>query len=117
MRIARFSDGTNPVYGALEEGSKRIVGLKGDPLFSPVEPSGQIYELDEVRLLSPVIPRSKVVGIGNNYSDTPIPLDERPEPPIFLKANTSTRLRSPRGRTTWSLRASSPSSSSPWPRT
>ena len=89
MRIARFSDGTNPVYGALEEGSKRIVGLKGDPLFSPVEPSGQIYELDEVRLLSPVIPRSKVVGIGNNYSDTPIPADERPEPPMFLKANTS----------------------------
>ena len=44
MRIARFSDGTNPVYGALEEGSTRIVGLKGDPLFSPVEPSGQIYE-------------------------------------------------------------------------
>ena len=73
MRIARFSDGTNPVYGALEEGSTRIVGLKGDPLFSPVEPSGQIYELDEVRLLSPVIPRSKVVGIGDNYSDTPIP--------------------------------------------
>ena len=89
MRIARFSDGTNPVYGALEEGSTRIVGLKGDPLFSPVEPSGQIYELDEVRLLSPVIPRSKVVGIGDNYSDTPIPADERPEPPIFLKANTS----------------------------
>ena len=84
-----FSDGTNPVYGALEEGSKRIVGLKGDPLFSPVEPSGQIYELDEVRLLSPVIPRSKVVGIGNNYSDTPILADERPEPPMFLKANTS----------------------------
>ena len=89
MRIARFSDGTNPVYGALEEGSKRIVGLMGDPLFSPVEPSGQIYELDEVRLLSPVIPRSKVVGIGNNYSDTPIPADEHPEPPMFLKANTS----------------------------
>ena len=89
MRIARFSDGTNPVYGALEEGATRIVGLKGDPLFSPVEPSGQIYELDEVRLLSPVIPRSKVVGIGNNYSGVPVPADERTEPPIFLKANTS----------------------------
>ena len=88
MRIARFSDGTNPVYGALEEGSTRIVGLKGDPLFSPVEPSGQIYELGEVRLLSPVIPRSKVVGIGNNYSGAPIAADERTEPPIFLKANT-----------------------------
>lgn len=89
MRIARFSDGTNPVYGALEEGSTRIVGLKGDPLFSPVEPSGQIYELDEVRLLSPVIPRSKVVGIGNNYCDVAVPAHERIDPPIFLKANTS----------------------------
>lgn len=76
------------MYGALEEGSNRIVGLKGDPLFSSVEPSGQIYELDEVRLLSPVIPRSKVVGIGNNYSDTPIPPEERKEPPIFIKPNT-----------------------------
>ena len=89
MRIARLSDGTNPVYGALEEGSTRIVGLKGDPLFSPVEPSGQIYELDEVRLLSPVIPRSKVVGVANNYSDTPIRAEERSEPPLFIKANTS----------------------------
>ena len=66
MRIARFSDGTNPVYGALEEGSTRIVGLKGDPLFSPVEPSGQIYELDEVSMLSQVMQRPTVVGMGDN---------------------------------------------------
>ena len=35
MRIARFSQGSSIHYGALEDESTRIVGLKGDPLFSP----------------------------------------------------------------------------------
>ncbi len=51
MRIARFSDGTNRSMVS-EEGSSGIAGPKGDPLFSPVEPSGQISRADEVRLLS-----------------------------------------------------------------
>ena len=69
MRIVRFSDGESPRYGALEEGSSRIVVLKGDPLFSEIEPDGRIVELEEVRLLSPVIPRSKVIGIGTNFGE------------------------------------------------
>lgn len=90
MRIARFSQGSSIHYGALEDESTRIVGLKGDPLFSPVEPSGQIFELDEVRLLSPVIPRSKVIGLGGNY---PAPGEQRSEDParpsVFFKPNTA----------------------------
>lgn len=91
MRIVRFSDGTNPRYGALDDGSDRIVVLKGDPLFSPVEPSGQIVELDDVRLLSPVIPRSKVVGVGKNYADHAREMGGEPpaEPILFFKPNTS----------------------------
>ena len=89
MRIVRFSDGSSPCYGALDDGSTRIVGLKGDPLFAAVEPSGRVFELDEVRLLSPVIPRSKVVGVAGNYSDEPVPDAGRTRPPLFLKANTS----------------------------
>ncbi|WP_026460083.1 fumarylacetoacetate hydrolase family protein [Schaalia suimastitidis] len=92
MRIVRFSDGDSPAYGALEDGSNRIVVLKGDPLFNPVEPSGRIVELDEVRLLSPVIPRSKVIGIGNNFGTEPRVAgspEPSPYPPIFLKPNTS----------------------------
>lgn len=91
MRIARFSVGDAIHYGALEDGSQRIVGLKGDPLFSTVEPSGKIFELDEVRLLSPVIPRSKVIGLGMNYygSDGQ-PTEHTPDHPImFFKPNTS----------------------------
>ena len=91
MRIVRFSDGTTPRYGALDDGSDRIVVLKGDPLFSPVEPSGQIVELDEVRLLSPVIPRSKVVGVGKNYADHAREMGSEPpsSPILFFKPNTS----------------------------
>ena len=91
MRIVRFSDGDSPRYGALEEDSTRVVVLKGDPLFSPVEPSGQIVELEEIRLLSPVIPRSKVVGVGKNYADHAREMGgEVPDHPIlFLKPNTS----------------------------
>ena len=89
MRIVRFSDGSSPCYGALDDGSTRIVGLKGDPLFAAVEPSGRVFELDEVRLLSPVIPRSKVVGVAGNYSDQPVPDADKTRPPLFLKANTS----------------------------
>ncbi|MDN5964444.1 MAG: fumarylacetoacetate hydrolase family protein [Actinomyces sp.] len=91
MRIVRFSDGGSPRYGALEDDSTRVVVLKGDPLFSPVEPSGQIAELEEIRLLSPVIPRSKVVGVGKNYADHAREMGgEAPDHPIlFLKPNTS----------------------------
>lgn len=91
MRIVRFSDGHSPRYGALEEGSTRIVVLKGDPLFNTVEPDGRIVELDEVRLLSPVIPRSKVIGFGKNYAEHAREMGgEAPEKPVvFLKPNTS----------------------------
>ncbi|QWW19091.1 fumarylacetoacetate hydrolase family protein [Schaalia sp. 19OD2882] len=91
MRIVRFSDGGSPLYGALEDDSARIVGLKGDPLFSPVEPSGRLFDLEEVRLLSPVIPRSKIVGIGKNYAEHAREMGGEPptEPVVFLKPNTS----------------------------
>lgn len=91
MRIVRFSDGSSPKYGLLKDDSTWVFVLKGDPLFSPAEASGEVFELDEVRLLSPVIPRSKVVAVGKNYADHVSEMDsEIPEEPIlFLKPNTS----------------------------
>lgn len=91
MRIVRFSDGSEPKYGLMKDDSSRIFVLRGDPLFSEVQVSGEVFELDEVRLLSPVIPRSKVVGVGRNYQDHIFEMDaDTPEEPIlFLKPNTS----------------------------
>ena len=47
--------------------------------------------LDDARLLAPVIPRSKVIGIGRNYAEHAAELgNEVPaEPLVFLKPNTS----------------------------
>lgn len=66
MKIVRFRIDDSLIYGALEDGSERLVALKGDPLFQKAEPSGQLYNLEEARLLSPVIPRSKVVSCFQN---------------------------------------------------
>lgn len=65
--------------------------LRGDPLFSPIEPTGEVADLGEVRLLSPVIPRSKVVCVGKNYAAHAREMgSEVPEEPvIFLKPNTA----------------------------
>lgn len=91
MRIVRFSDGDNPKYGVVKDDSDRIFVLRGDPLFSPIEPSGEVFDLSEVRLLAPVIPRSKVVGVGRNYEDHAEEMGaETPrEPQLFLIPNTA----------------------------
>ncbi|GAB2968575.1 fumarylacetoacetate hydrolase family protein [Actinotalea caeni] len=91
MRIARFTTGDDPRYAVVEEGSDDLVVLSGDPLYSPLEPTGQRVPLDSARLLAPVIPRSKVIGIGRNYAEHAAELgNEVPaEPIVFLKPNTA----------------------------
>ena len=91
MRIVRFSDGSTPKYGFLKDGSTRIFVLRGDPLFAQIELSGEVFELDEVRLLSPVIPRSKVVGVTRNYAGRAeeVGAEISEEPIFFIKPNTS----------------------------
>lgn len=91
MRIARFTTGSDPRFAVVEEDSDDLVVLAGDPLYSPLEPTGERVPLDEVRLLSPVIPRSKVIGVGRNYAAHAAELgNEVPEKPLlFLKPNTA----------------------------
>lgn len=77
MRIARFTrDGMEPTYGIIElavddgDHPDTIASLTADPLAGvPVNYTGERFHLDDVRLLSPVIPRSKIIGIGKNYAD------------------------------------------------
>jgi 2-keto-4-pentenoate hydratase/2-oxohepta-3-ene-1,7-dioic acid hydratase in catechol pathway len=65
--------------------------VEGDPLINPLAPTGVAIPLAEAKLLTPVIPRSKVIGIGRNYADHAAELgNEVPaEPLVFLKPNTS----------------------------
>ncbi len=100
MRIARFTTGDEPRYGVvtgevdefgIPDDDCKIVVLEGDPLHVGVNPTDQELRLADVRLLAPVIPRSKVVGIGRNYAAHAEELgNEVPgEPLMFLKPNTS----------------------------
>ena len=100
MRIARVSAGDDPFYGVVvgdvdEYGQpaedSMVVALAGDPLYAGVQPTDREHRLADVRLLAPVLPRSKVVGIGRNYAAHAAETgNEAPaEPLIFLKPNTS----------------------------
>ena len=101
MRIARFKapDGTitfGVVDDAEQGGGEELVELVADPLVAGYETTGRRFAVDDVSLLAPVIPRSKVVCVGKNYLDHVTEMQDRgmgagapEEPLLFLKPNTS----------------------------
>ena len=91
MRIARFTTGDDPIYGLVDGAGEKIAEITGDPLYTRIELTGRTYAVDDVRLLAPVIPRSKVIGIGKNYHDHAKEMGgEAPtEPLMFLIPNTA----------------------------
>jgi len=96
MRIVRFSPGpdaglgTDPLFGILEDDGLIHV-ITGDPIYSGIQKTAATIELGKVRLLAPIIPRSKVVCVGKNYADHAAGMGGvvPDEPIIFLKPNTS----------------------------
>ncbi len=94
VRIARFTTGNDPRYALVQHEEDRtfLAVLTGDPLSTPVAPTGERIELgDGVRLLAPVIPRSKIVAVGRNYPDHAKEMGtELPSRPLlFFKPNTA----------------------------
>jgi 2-keto-4-pentenoate hydratase/2-oxohepta-3-ene-1,7-dioic acid hydratase in catechol pathway len=100
VRIARFTTGEDPQYGVVTgevdqfgqpDENSVVVALAGDPLYVGIKLLEQEHRLADVRLLAPVLPRSKVVGIGRNYAAHAAELghDLPTEPLMFLKPNTS----------------------------
>jgi 2-keto-4-pentenoate hydratase/2-oxohepta-3-ene-1,7-dioic acid hydratase in catechol pathway len=100
VRIARFTTGDDPRFGVVsgdldehgELSPDAVVSvLKGDPMYTGIDPSGEQLAVADVRLLAPVIPRSKVVAIGRNYAAHAAEMGgEVPaEPLMFIKPNTS----------------------------
>jgi len=96
MRIVRFAPpqgsklGSDPHFGIMED-ETTVRAIASDPLYAGIFKEDETFSLDEVRLLAPVIPRSKVVCVGKNYADHAAEMGgEVPEEPIiFIKPNTS----------------------------
>jgi 2-keto-4-pentenoate hydratase/2-oxohepta-3-ene-1,7-dioic acid hydratase in catechol pathway len=100
VRIARFTTGDDPRFGivtgdvddyGIPDEDSVITALVGDPLYVGLQPVDEQVRLSDARLLSPVLPRSKVVGIGRNYAAHAAEMgSELPDEPLmFLKPNTS----------------------------
>ncbi|GAB3259406.1 fumarylacetoacetate hydrolase family protein [Alteromonas gracilis] len=100
MRICRFTTGDDPRFGVLTgevdgqgipDEDAVVVALTGDPMYVGLTLTEEEFKLDDVRLLAPVLPRSKVIGIGKNYAAHAAEMGgEVPEEPLmFLKPNTS----------------------------
>lgn len=99
MQVARFSHGDTIAFGIIDESSEtaelEVVELVADPMFAGYDTTGRRLSLSEVKLLAPVIPRSKIVAVGKNYHDHIAEMREvtggeaQQDPLLFLKPNTS----------------------------
>ena len=88
MRIARFSLNGEPRFGIVD--GPELVVLKGHPLVSGYDTTGERVPLKDVKLLAPTIP-SKIVCIGKNYADHVAEMGREinPEPTIFFKPSSA----------------------------
>jgi 2-keto-4-pentenoate hydratase/2-oxohepta-3-ene-1,7-dioic acid hydratase in catechol pathway len=91
MRIARYAWEGGARYGVVE--GTEVLELPGHPFLAPGEPlvtTGEVRDLDTLRLLTPVVP-GKVIGIGKNYADHAAEMGGAPpeQPLVFLKPPTA----------------------------
>ena len=105
MRIARFTTGDEPSYGVVVGDLDKfgqpvedavVVELAGDPMYVGTRLLEKEHRLADVKLLAPVLPRSKVVGVGKNYAAHATEMavaglgaEQPADPLLFLKPNTS----------------------------
>ncbi|MDD4876303.1 MAG: fumarylacetoacetate hydrolase family protein [Dehalococcoidales bacterium] len=87
MKIVRFAIDKKARYGILYGETIHVIE---DKPYRSIKPSGQTYELNEVKLLSPCQP-SKIVALGLNYHSHAKEMHARlPDAPlIFLKPSTA----------------------------
>ncbi len=84
MKIARISLESGPRFAQIDPGSGNYRVLAGDPLYQGVAYTGQVFSAADVRPVSPVLPRSKVVVFDSG--DAPCGAGEDS---MYLKPNTS----------------------------
>jgi len=88
MRLVRFVYGDRIAHGVLDGGD--VVRILEGTFFENPVPTGEEVALDDIRLLSPVLP-SKVVCVGKNYEDHAAEFGGTvpEEPLLFLKPTTA----------------------------
>ncbi|GIX47815.1 MAG: hypothetical protein KatS3mg131_2026 [Candidatus Tectimicrobiota bacterium] len=87
MKFARFAVNGTVKYGIVD--GDQLREIRGD-LFGDHTPTGTVYRLDAVKLLTPCVP-SKILALGLNYAlhvqESKRPMPKQPEP--FFKVPSS----------------------------
>ncbi|MCI7550819.1 MAG: fumarylacetoacetate hydrolase family protein [Actinomycetaceae bacterium] len=86
MKIARLSLPQGPRFATFDEETGTYHVLAGDPMYSGFEYSGQVLHPRDVKLVAPMIPRSKVVGFGGIIDEGVNSVDQLF---TFIKPNTA----------------------------
>ena len=89
MKIARLSLDQGPRFAVVDEATGNYRVLADDPLYSQIQPTGQIVAAADANLVAPMLPRSKVIGFGDNYNRPDFRPDTGKVPTTFLKPNTA----------------------------
>src|SRR5699024_3594738 len=76
-------------YGVVEDGT--ITMLANEPLYAGIVPTTETQQLRDLQLVTPVIPRSKWVGVGRNWPAHARErgIDVRSSALLFFKPNTA----------------------------
>ena len=64
MKIVRYESNQSVTYGVLEQNTSIVKELYGDP-FAKIEFSGKEIDMNEIKIVSPVVP-SKIICVGLN---------------------------------------------------
>ncbi|MEQ3553479.1 fumarylacetoacetate hydrolase family protein [Pseudonocardia nematodicida] len=85
MRLVRFGVDDSPARFGVLDGSDKIRVL-AEP-FDTASATGEVLDLADVRLRAPVLPTTKIIGVGRNYAAHAAELgNELPDRPLlFLK--------------------------------
>ncbi|TFB69096.1 DUF2437 domain-containing protein [Cryobacterium glaciale] len=78
MKIARYSYQGAIAFGIVDDDDELVV-LRSDPMFAGFDTTGDRVALADVKLLAPVIPRSKIVAVVSSGA----------EPSFVLRPNTA----------------------------
>lgn len=94
MRIARFTAGDESLFGIVEgqKGREEITALDGVPFRDGINATASRYKLDDVRLLAPVTPDSKIIGVARNFAAQLSDLNDKETPGhplLFMKPSTA----------------------------
>ena len=84
-RYIRYEHANNISYGLIKD--NKVHQLSAAPYMN-AEKTGKFINLDEIRLLAPVVP-GKVIAVGYNYHSHRGDMELPAHPPIFLKLPSS----------------------------